>query len=126
MKKILIVDDDTDLLLALRIRLRSRGYATSLASDATMAIRKAVQEKPDLILLDIGLPDQNGFLVLDHLKQNTDLASIPVIIVSARPSDVYKGAAVMAGARAYFEKPFNNEELLHAIRNALTPSYASP
>jgi DNA-binding response OmpR family regulator len=97
-----------------------------LASDATTATQKAVQEKPDLILLDIGLPDQNGFLVLDHLKRNPDLASIPVIIVSARPSDVYKDAAVMAGARAYFEKPFNNEELLHAIRNALTPSYASP
>ncbi len=126
MKQILIVDDDTDLLLALRIRLKSRGYATLLASDANTAVQKALQEKPDLILLDIGLPDQNGFLVLDHLKNNSDLASIPVIVVSARPSDVYKDAAVMAGARAYFEKPFNNEELLHAIRNALTPSYASP
>ncbi len=126
MNKILIVDDDTDLLLALRIRLNSRGYATSLASDAKTAMRKTFQEKPDLILLDIGLPDQNGFLVLDHLKRNTDLAAIPVIIVSARSSDVYKDAAVMAGAKAYFEKPFNNEDLLRAIRNALTPSYASP
>jgi two-component system KDP operon response regulator KdpE len=126
MKKILIVDDDTDLLLALRIRLKSRGYATVLASDASMAIQKAVQEKPDLILLDVGLPDQNGFLVLDNLKQNSDLASIPVIVVSARPSDVYRDAAVMAGAKAYFEKPFNNEELLHEIRNALTPSFANP
>jgi chemosensory pili system protein ChpA (sensor histidine kinase/response regulator) len=63
---------------------------------------------------------------LDNLKQNSDLASIPVIVVSARPSDVYRDAAVMAGAKAYFEKPFNNEELLHEIRNALTPSFANP
>ncbi len=124
MKKILIVDDDTDLLLALRVRLKSRGYTTTLASDATTAVRKALQEKPDLVLLDIGLPDENGFVVLDHLKLHTELASIPVIIVSARSSHVYKDAAVIAGARAYFEKPFDNEELLQAIGAALTPSYA--
>jgi DNA-binding response OmpR family regulator len=120
MKKILIVDDDTDLLLALRIRLQSGGYATLLASSASVAIEKALQEKPDLILLDIGLPDQNGFVVLDALKRDDDLAAIPVIVVSARPSDVYKDAALMGGAKAYFEKPFSNEALLHEIRRALT------
>jgi DNA-binding response OmpR family regulator len=120
MKKILIVDDDTDLLLALRIRLQSGGYATLLASSASVAIEKALQEKPDLILLDIGLPDQNGFVVLDALKRDDDLAAIPVIVVSARPSGVYKDAALMGGAKAYFEKPFSNEALLHAIRRALT------
>jgi DNA-binding response OmpR family regulator len=120
MKKILIVDDDTDLLLALRIRLQSGGYATLLASNASTAIEKAQQEKPDLILLDIGLPDQNGFVVLESLKQDDDLAAIPVIVVSARPSHVYKDAALMAGAKAYFEKPFSNKELLQAIQSALT------
>ncbi len=120
MKKILIVDDDTDLLLALRIRLQSGGYGTLLASNASIAIQKALQEKPDLILLDIGLPDENGFVVLDSLKRNNNVADIPVIVVSARPSHVYRDAAMIAGAKAYFEKPFSNEALLNAIDHALT------
>src|SRR5512142_1851726 len=121
MKKILIMDDDTDLLAGLCIRLSAHGYATLVASDATVAIQKMLQEKPDLVLLDIGLPDQKGFVVLDHVKQSPELGAVPVIIVSTRPSDVYRDAAVIAGATGYFEKPFNNEALFHAIHDALAP-----
>src|ERR1700745_484272 len=118
-KKILVVDDDKDLLLALRVRLASRGYATVTATDADAAIRMAIVEEPDLILLDLGLPDDNGFVVMDKLKQLGLLNSIPLIFVSARPLKVYKDAALVAGAKGYFQKPFDNEDLLRAIHKEL-------
>jgi DNA-binding response OmpR family regulator len=118
-KKILIVDDDQDLLIGLRVRLASQGYATVVASDATSAISTAVKEQPDLILLDLGLPADNGFIVMERLKELQTLSSIPVIILSARPANVYKDPAILAGARGYFQKPFDNEDLLDEIRKTL-------
>ena len=118
-KKILIVDDDKDLLLALRVRLKSRGYETAFATDAHSALQMTAEEKPDLILLDLGLPDDNGFIMMEKLKQADDLASIPVIVVSARPVDVYKDAAILGGAKAYFQKPFDNQDLLSVIQKEL-------
>lgn len=118
-KKILIVDDDKDLLLALSVRLASRGYQTLCAPDAATAILKAAQAKPDLILLDLGLPDGNGFFVMDMVKQLSSVANIPVIVVSARPQDVYKEAAILAGAKDYFQKPYGNDDLMTAIEREL-------
>jgi two-component system KDP operon response regulator KdpE len=125
-KKILIVDDDEDVLLGLRVRLGARGYATVLAINAHWAIRVAQDEKPDLILLDLGLPDGNGFMVMEKLKQINGLASIPIIIVSARPLEVYKDAALLGGAKGYFQKPFDNEALLAAIHKELAGPVATP
>lgn len=119
-KKILIVDDDKDLLLALSVRLASVGYHISCAPDVATAILKAAQDKPDLILLDLGLPDGNGFLVMDIVKQLSSAPHIPVIVVSARPQDVYREAAILAGAKDYFQKPYGNDDLLMAIERELT------
>jgi two-component system KDP operon response regulator KdpE len=118
-KTILIVDDDKDLLLALSVRLASHGYQILRAPDAATAILKAAQDKPDLILLDLGLPDGNGFLVMDIVKQISSAANIPVIVVSARPQDVYKPAALLAGAKDYFQKPYDNGDLMRAIEREL-------
>jgi two-component system KDP operon response regulator KdpE len=123
-KTILIVDDDKDLLLALSVRLASVGYHILRAPDAATAILKAAQDKPDLILLDLGLPDGNGFFVMDVVKQLSSAANIPVIVVSARPQDVYKEAAILAGAKDYFQKPYHNDDLMAAIERALAA--ASP
>jgi len=120
--KILIVDDDKDLLLALKVRLTSRGYGILSAPDAATAILMVSQYKPDLILLDLGLPDSNGFVVMDFIKQLTSTASIPVIVVSARPLNVYKKPALLAGAKDYFQKPFENEDLIKAIQRELAPA----
>lgn len=128
-KTILIVDDDKDLLLALSVRLTSHGYQILRAADAATAILKAAQDKPDLIILDLGLPDGNGFFVMDIMTQLSSAANIPVIVVSARPLDVYKPAALLAGAKDYFQKPYNNDDLMEAIERELTaasPSGARP
>ena len=84
-RKILIVDgNDSDIRLGLNVRLRASGYSTAFAGDGVSAIRMARQERPCLILLDLGLPAADGFQVLERLKINTELSHIPVIVLSAR------------------------------------------
>jgi DNA-binding response OmpR family regulator len=118
-KKILIVDDDEHLLLGLAVRLKANGYAVVSALDGLSAVAVARQEMPDLILLDLGLPAGDGFLVLDRLRTITDLMATPVIVLSARNPNINKEHALQAGAIAFFQKPPDNRELLAAIRRAL-------
>ncbi|MGH7829549.1 MAG: response regulator transcription factor [Candidatus Binatia bacterium] len=118
-KKILVVDDDHDLLRALKIILEANGYATAFATSAALSLDTAMRENPDLILLDLGLPDGIGLTVMERLQQIEDLASIPVIVITCRPQHVYKDAAVVAGAKGYLQKPVENAELLRAIQTAL-------
>jgi two-component system, OmpR family, KDP operon response regulator KdpE len=82
--KILLVDDDPDLLRALRLRLRANNYEVTTASDGYAAIAAAQKERPSLIILDLGLPVGDGFVVLDRLQNSDTLAGIPVIVLSAR------------------------------------------
>lgn len=115
-KTILIVEDDRDLLLGLTLRLTSKGFTTLTAPDAASAIQMVAIKKPDLVLLDLGLPDTNGFVVMEIVTQLRSASTVPIIVVSARPASVYKEAALLAGARDYFEKPFDNDALLTAIQ----------
>jgi DNA-binding response OmpR family regulator len=118
-KKILIVEDDRDIAKGLSLRLEANGYATARATDAHAGIEAAAQESPDLILLDLGLPDENGFVMMENLQRNPSLSSVPVIVLTGRPQEVYKAATELAGAKAYLQKPVENEELLAAIRSVL-------
>jgi len=118
-KTILIVEDDKDISLALSVRLISHGYTTLTAPDAASAIQLAAMKKPDLILLDLGLPDSNGFIVMDVVSELKFSARVPIIVVSARPAEVYKEPALLAGAKDYFQKPFDNEALMTAIQREI-------
>lgn len=113
-KTILIVDDDKDFALGLMVRLKANGYKTAIAYDAALAATIARREKPDLIILDLGLPGGDGILVLDRLRNNMQL-SIPVVVLSARDVSTNKQRALKAGALAYFQKPADNDELLSWI-----------
>lgn len=124
-KKILIVEDDGDIAKGLRLRLEASGYATACAGDAHSGIEAASKENPDLILLDLGLPDDNGFVMMKKMEHIPSLSSVPVIVLTGRPQEVYKEAAVLAGAKRYLQKPVENEELLAAIRQALPASRES-
>jgi CheY-like chemotaxis protein len=117
--KILIVDDDQDTRQLLKIRLESQGHETVFAADAVTAIGAAREERPDLILLDFGLPGGDGVVVMERLKTFPALAHIPVVVVSAREPSSTGQRALVAGALAYIQKPIDNEELLAAIRQAL-------
>lgn len=119
MAKILIVDDDQDTRQLLKIRMTSQGYETAFAADAVTAIATARAERPDVILLDMGLPGGDGVVVMERLKTFPALAQIPVIVVSAREPTVTEQRATEAGAFGFLQKPIDNEALLRAIRTAL-------
>lgn len=118
-KKILVVDDDRDILRALNIRLRANNYETVYATDGYMATKMALDEKPDLIILDIGLPMGDGFIVMDRLRDFIWRKMTPVIILTARDPEANKERAMEAGAFAFFQKPADNEALMAAIEKAL-------
>ena len=117
--KILIIEDDHDVRRGLNVRLRANNYETAFASDAVMALNIARQEAPDLILLDLGLPGGDGFVVLQRMKNIASLACTPVIVVSARDPKTNEKRALDAGAEAFFQKPVDNDQLLKAIQRAL-------
>jgi two-component system KDP operon response regulator KdpE len=118
-KTILIVDDDPDIREGMQVRLEYNGYGTRFAADAMSAIAVARKERPDLIVLDLGLPEGDGFLVIEQLKGETASDVIPIIVVSARDARANQDRAIRAGATAYLQKPVNNAEFLVVIRKAL-------
>ena len=118
-KKILLIDDDQDLALGLKVRLRANNYTTVFATDAVSAISQAVKETPDLILLDLGLPAGDGFVVMERLDNIESLSSVPVIVMSARDPQGHRDRALGAGAKAYIQKPVDNDELLATIGKVL-------
>jgi two-component system, OmpR family, KDP operon response regulator KdpE len=122
--KILVVDDDPDLVRALRLRLRANNYEVTSASDGYAAIASAQKEHPALIILDLGLPVGDGFVVLHRLQNSDALAGVPVIVLSARDPQNNEERALKAGATAFFQKPADNEELLNAIRVTIGPGSA--
>ena len=115
-KMILIVDDDPDLCVGLQVRLNANHYDVALAADGAASIVEARKHKPDLILLDLGLPAGDGFSVLERLKVNDSLSSIPVVVLSGRDRVGNRDRALKAGAKAYLQKPMSNEKLLELIR----------
>jgi two-component system KDP operon response regulator KdpE len=123
--KILLVDDDPDLLRALRLRLRANNYDVATASDGYAAIASAQKERPALIILDLGLPVGDGFVVLDRLQNSDALSGIPVIVLSARDPQNNEERSLKAGAAAFFQKPADNDELLNVIRVSIGPAAAA-
>ena len=118
-KKILIVEDDHDVGLGYHIRLKANHYDTFFATDSLTSIVEARKHQPDLIILDLGLPGGGGFEVMQWLKADMYLAVIPVIVVTARHPYPNRERALLAGAKAFLQKPVNNKELLAVIRQCL-------
>lgn len=114
--KILIADDDPQILRALRVTLGARGYQIITASDGVEAVNAAIAHRPDLYLLDLGMPQLNGIEVIEGLRGWTDA---PILVVSGRTGAADKVDALDAGADDYVTKPFSIDELLARIR-ALT------
>ncbi len=118
-KKILIVDDDLDVLRGMHVRLKANQYQVFLAADALTGVAEARKVQPDLILLDLGLPAGGGFLVMERLEAIPSVAIIPIVVVSARDGLVNQRRAFGAGAKAFLQKPVDDAELLAVIRKVL-------
>ena len=108
-----------DLRIGLNARLRANGYDTSFAEDGVSAMAVARKEDPDLILLDLGLPGGDGFVVLKRFRQHTTLSLKPIIVLTARDPETSEKRALDAGANAFFQKPADSEALLAAIAEAI-------
>ena len=121
MKKVLIIEDDKSITLALGIRLKSMGYTVGSAADAVSAISQARKLDPDVILLDIGLPGGDGFIVADRLKHLHQTAATPIIFITASKQTGLRERAMDMGAARFLEKPFDATELADAIEVALNP-----
>jgi DNA-binding response OmpR family regulator len=114
-KKVLVIEDDRDVRLGYHVLLKANGYDTFFAEDGFSAVGEARKREPDLIILDLGLPAGDGFVVLDRLRANTYLSVIPVIVVSGRDIHASKERALQAGATAFLQKPWDDKELLSLI-----------
>jgi two-component system KDP operon response regulator KdpE len=114
--KILIADDDPQILRALRITLTAKGYEILTAADGAQAIAAAIDHRPDIFLLDLGMPQLNGIEVIQAIRGWSDA---PILVVSGRTGAADKVDALDAGADDYVTKPFSVDELLARIR-ALT------
>ncbi len=120
MPRILIVDDDVDLMVGLTAQLKADGFEVVQAMDAYGALSAARSERPDLILLDLGLPGGDGFSVMTRLAAIQPTAQIPIIVLSARDPVGNRRKARELGATRYFQKPARPEELHEAIREAVS------
>lgn len=122
MKRILIIDDDRDLLEGLNLLFGSHGYHVTLAMDALSAVSLALKARPDVILLDLSLPGGDGYLVMERLRLHRPLSHIPIIILTGRDASVNQRRALKEGAKAFFQKPFDNGQLVAAVEEALKES----
>ena len=126
MSRILVVDDDRQLLRALRINLATRGYEVQLAPDGGTALTMAGRQPPDLVIVDLGLPDMDGVDVVQGIR---GWSTVPIVVLSARHLEQSKVRALDAGADDYVTKPFGMDELLARVRAALrrrTPAPEAP
>lgn len=123
MIRVLVVDDDPQILRALRINLTARGYQVLTAPDGATALRAAAESHPDVVVLDLGLPDLDGIEVIAGLRGWT---TMPIIVLSARTDSTDKVHALDQGADDYVTKPFGIDELLARLRAAVRRAGSSP
>jgi DNA-binding response OmpR family regulator len=118
-KRILIVDDEEDILSVLKFRLEANDYEVLTASDGQEGLNKARSEKPDLIILDLMLPKIDGYKVCRMLKFDENYKAIPIVIFTAKDQKKDEDLGKEMGADAYVTKPFEAEVLLEKIRELL-------
>jgi DNA-binding response OmpR family regulator len=119
-KKILIIEDEQDLIKGLKLNLSDEGYAVDWALNGTEGFRKAVEEAPDLIILDIMLPEMSGLEVCRELRQKN--IDIPIIMLTAKGEEIDKVVGLEIGADDYITKPFSIRELIARIKARLRSS----
>lgn len=129
-KKILVVEDNTDLVELLRVSLKEAGFTVTTAQNGVDALKKIRAAPPDLIVLDLVLPELDGFAVCESLRQDSATASIPVLLLSGLSSEFARYTGLECGAHEFVTKPVSPDHLVSRIRHWLEqppqPRSASP
>ncbi len=118
-KTILVIEDERELAEMIQVTLVKEGYEVVLTYDGETGLKKAKELKPDLITLDLKLPKLDGYKICEDLKADEKYQHIPVIMLSARDSDIEKKTGAAVGANAYLVKPYEPQILLKNIRKLL-------
>ena len=117
--RILIIEDDADFRFILRMHLSAAGYQVQVAEDGVTGGRALLEQTPDLIISDVGMPFLNGFELLSLIRSDADTAAIPVILLSGRSDGDTMAKAVELGAADFLLKPVTLEDLLGSVRSCL-------
>lgn len=117
--RILVVDDEPDLVAVLRMGLQMEGFEVLEAGDGAEGLRRAREEKPDLMLLDLMLPKMDGYQVCRELKFDSRYKRMPILILSARPGEQDRRLALEMGADEFIRKPYELKDLVMRIRDRL-------
>jgi two-component system KDP operon response regulator KdpE len=112
---VLVVDDEPDIRLTLRFMLEGAGHTVVEAATGADALTRLRAERPDLVLLDIRLPDMDGWDVLASIRSSLELSAVPILIMSAHSSGDFRDRATQEGGRGYLVKPFREEDLVEAV-----------
>ena len=124
-QKILVVDDDQECVEAIRVALQSRGYQVEVARDGNQALQMTELVNPDLLILDMMMPQRSGFLVLENIRRNRP-DPLPVIMITANEGSRHKAYAEMLGVHDYLRKPFSIDKLMESVARALSPATEPP
>jgi DNA-binding response OmpR family regulator len=124
-KKILAADDEPHILRVVKDKLANAGFTVVTAVNGEEALQLALQEKPDLILLDVMMPKMNGFEVCRKLRGEPGFAAIPIMLLTARGQEVDRKMGFEAGATEYITKPFSPRQLLQTVQEKLGVTAAS-
>ena len=118
-RRILVVEDEADVARLLYARLRSRGYEVLIADEGRSALASAQEFRPDLVILDLMLPDTDGYRVSEELRRRMSSCMVPILMLTARTEAADKLHGFSAGADAYLTKPYDAVELLATVRRLL-------
>lgn len=131
-EKILVVDDNPVILATLEMKLKAAGYEVLTAVDGTQAVSVARKARPQLILMDISLPEEavagvqwDGFKIIEWLRRVEEAKDIPVIVITGGDSQKYKDRSLALGAIAFFQKPIDSQELLVVVKKTLATNTAA-
>ena len=123
MARVLVIDDDRALTLAIRIRLQAAGFEVTIAYDARTGSQLAIRERPDVILLDVDMPHFSGSELHECLKYSGRARLIPVVYLSGNDSISTRAAAFRSGARAFITKPYDCASLIQTLRDAIAEAH---
>lgn len=118
-RRLLVAEDDADIRLLVELRLRRAGFDVTVATDGREALRLALSESPDLVVLDVAMPELDGLSVLDQMRTNGSTRETPVVLLSASAQESQVKDGLRRGANAYVKKPFSPEELVATIEQLL-------